>query len=182
MSVHAHDLEESVLFYRSLFGMQEIPAPQFPFPVRWLRVGDLELHLFESDAAAPAGRHFGLDVDDFEAVYEKARELGAQVAEGYFSGLYELPDGAVQLYLRDPAGNLVEVNMATAFVERGRTLLAGCDEQGVALSWVSAVEEEGRGTGFSVMGLPVKDVHRCLRDFEKDYEHVKMAMPPGTIR
>ena len=114
VSVHAHDLEESMLFYQSLFGMQEIPAPEFPFPVRWLRVGDLELHLFESEAAAPTGHHFGLDVDDFGAVYEKAQELGAQVQEGYFSGLYELPDGAVQLYLRDPAGNLVEVNYPRA--------------------------------------------------------------------
>jgi lactoylglutathione lyase len=114
VSVHAHDLEESVLFYQSLFDMHEIPAPAFPFPVRWLQVGNLELHLFESEAAAPAGHHFGLDVDDFEAVYEKAQELGAQVGEGYFSGLYELPDGAVQLYLRDPAGNLVEVNYPKA--------------------------------------------------------------------
>lgn len=59
VSVHAHALEESVVFYRSLFGMHEIPAPEFPFPVRWLLVGDLELHLFESDATAPAGHHFG---------------------------------------------------------------------------------------------------------------------------
>ncbi|MCA1729793.1 MAG: VOC family protein, partial [Actinobacteria bacterium] len=29
---------------------------------------------------------------------------------GYFSNIYELPDGTVQLYLRDPAGNMVEVN------------------------------------------------------------------------
>lgn len=114
VSVHAHDLDESVRFYQALLGMQEIPAPDFPFPVRWLRVGDLQLHLFESEAAAPAGHHFGLDVDDFESVYEKARELGVLVQEGYFSELYELPDGAVQLYLRDPAGNMVEVNYPRA--------------------------------------------------------------------
>jgi catechol 2,3-dioxygenase-like lactoylglutathione lyase family enzyme len=111
VSVHAHDLDESVRFYRDLFGMEEVPSPDFPFPVRWLRVGDLQLHLFESDdLQAPSGHHFGLDVDDFEAVYAKARELGVVVGEGYFSNVYELPDGAVQLYLRDPSGNMVEVN------------------------------------------------------------------------
>jgi catechol 2,3-dioxygenase-like lactoylglutathione lyase family enzyme len=68
VSVYAHDLEESVHFYQTLFGLQEIPAPEFPFPVRWLRAGHLELHLFESDAPAPAGHHFGLDVDNFEPV------------------------------------------------------------------------------------------------------------------
>lgn len=36
------------------------------------------------------------------------------MSEGYFSELYELPDGAVQLYLRDPAGNMVEVNYPRA--------------------------------------------------------------------
>ncbi len=110
VSVHAHDLDESVRFYKELFGMEELPAPGFPFPVRWLRVGDLQLHLFQSDEPAPSGHHFGLDVDDFEATYEKAREMGVQEKEGYFSNVYELPDGEVQLYLRDPAGNMVEVN------------------------------------------------------------------------
>jgi catechol 2,3-dioxygenase-like lactoylglutathione lyase family enzyme len=109
-SVHAYDLDESVRFYEELFGMEEIPAPDFPFPVRWLRVGDLQLHLFQSEDPAPRGHHFGIDVDDFEAVYEKVREMGVREKEGYFSKLYEIPDGAVQMYLRDPAGNMVEVN------------------------------------------------------------------------
>lgn len=110
VSVHAHDLDESARFYTELFGMEEIPAPDFPFPVRWLRVGNLALHLFESTEQAPSGHHVGLDVDDFEAVFEKAAELGVRITEGYFSRVYKLPDGAAQLYLRDPAGNMVEVN------------------------------------------------------------------------
>lgn len=110
VSVHAHDLEESVRFYHELFGMDEVPSPDFPFPVRWLRVGNLALHLFESEEPAPRDHHFGLDVDDFEEVCRRAGEMGARVEEGYFSRIYELPDGAAQLYLRDPAGNMVEVN------------------------------------------------------------------------
>jgi catechol 2,3-dioxygenase-like lactoylglutathione lyase family enzyme len=110
VSVHAHNLEDSVRFYKDLFGMEEIPAPNFPFPVRWLRVGDLQLHLIESEEAAPRAHHFGLDVDDFEAAYMKAKELGVVEESGYFSKVYELPDGAVQLYVRDPSGNMIEVN------------------------------------------------------------------------
>jgi YD repeat-containing protein len=109
VSVHAYDLEESVRFYMDFFGMQEIPAPDFPTPVRWLRVGDLQLHLFKSENPAPARHHFALDVDDFEAAYLRAAELGI-AEEGYYSDVRELPDGAVQMYVRDPAGNLVEVN------------------------------------------------------------------------
>ncbi len=110
VSVHAHDLDESVRFYTELFRMEEIPAPAFPFPVRWLRVGDLQLHLFQSDDPAPQGHHFGIEVDDFEATYEKVRKMGVQEESGYFSNIFELPDGAVQLYVRDPAGNMLEIN------------------------------------------------------------------------
>lgn len=110
VSVHAYDLDESVRFYIDFFGMEEIPAPGFPFPVRWLRVGDLQLHLFQSEDPAPSRHHFGLDVEDFEAIYKKAKESGIVEESGYFSNVYELPDGAVQLYVRDPAGNMVEVN------------------------------------------------------------------------
>lgn len=114
VSVHAHDLDESARFYESFFGMEEIPSPDFPFPVRWLRVGRLQLHLFQSESPAPQGHHFGLDVDDFEAVYSRAKEADVRIEEGYFSKIYELPDGAVQMYLRDPAGNMVEVNQPDA--------------------------------------------------------------------
>src|SRR5215212_8858344 len=110
LSVHAHDLEESTRFYEELFGMEEIPAPNFPFSVRWLRAGNLQLHLFQGEEPAPSAHHFGLDVDDFETVYKKANELDVVDSSGYFSNVYELPDGAVQLYVRDPAGNMVEVN------------------------------------------------------------------------
>lgn len=110
VSINAHDLDESVRFYQELFGMEEVPAPEFPFPVRWLRAGDLQLHLVESEDTAPGVHHFGLEVDDFEAAYQKARELGITYESGYFSNVYELPDGAVQLYVRDPSENMVEIN------------------------------------------------------------------------
>lgn len=110
VSVHAHDLEDSTRFYTEVFGMEEIPSPNFPFPVRWLRLGDLQLHLFQSEDPAPKGHHFGINVDDFEATYRKVQELGIREKEGFFSKVYELPDGAAQMYIRDPAGNMVEID------------------------------------------------------------------------
>ena len=113
VSVSATDLDESVRFYTDFFGMEEIPSPDFSRPVRWLRVGDLQLHLFLDQDPAPARHHFALDVDDFEAAYRKAEELGVRDG-GHYSTVRELPDGAVQMYLRDPAGNLVEINWPDA--------------------------------------------------------------------
>ena len=109
VSIGARDLGESVRFYRDFFGMEEVPSPDFSGPVRWLRVGDLQLHLFHDEGPAPVGHHFALDVDDFEEAFRKAEELGIRDDDRY-STVRELPDGAVQMYLRDPSGNLVEVN------------------------------------------------------------------------
>lgn len=110
VSINARDLEESARFYREIFGLEELPTPNFAFPVRWMRLGDLQLHLFQRETEAPTFHHIGINVDDFEAAYNKARELGIHDSEAFFSDIYELPDGSVQMYLRDPAGNLLEID------------------------------------------------------------------------
>lgn len=119
-SVLANDLEESTEFYTNVFGMEPIPAPNFSVPVQWLRCGDLQLHLFKREIEAANYYHFGLHVDDFESVYEAVAEgdvttydmVGGQGEEvlDQAPDVYELPDGSVQMYLLDPAGNLVEAN------------------------------------------------------------------------
>jgi lactoylglutathione lyase len=115
VSVHAQDLEQSATFYEQLFGMERIPTPTFAFPVAWLRLGRQQLHLFvRSDAQPPQFHHVGLNVDDFDAVYSRASEQRLRDDSAFFSGMYELPDGSVQMYLRDPAGNLVEVDWPDA--------------------------------------------------------------------
>jgi YD repeat-containing protein len=108
--VNAVDLETSARFYEGVFRMERIPAPRFRHPVIWLQLGEQQLHLFQRDAEAPAYHHLGLDVDDFEAVYLRAKELGLFDAGSWYSHIYEHPSGWVQMYLRDPAGNLVEVD------------------------------------------------------------------------
>src|SRR5947209_9022515 len=110
VSIHAQDLERSAAFYVQLLGMELIPTPTFAFPVAWLRLGRQQLHLFvRSDARPPQFHDVGLNVDDFDAVYWRAREQRLRDDRAFFSGMYELPDGSVQMYLRDLAGNLIEV-------------------------------------------------------------------------
>jgi catechol 2,3-dioxygenase-like lactoylglutathione lyase family enzyme len=111
VSVHANDLDRSVAFYEQLFGMERIASPTFAFPVQWLRLGRQQLHLFvRSNVPPPAFHHFGLNVDDFVAVYWRALDQRLRDESAFFSGIYELPDGSVQMYLRDPADNLVEID------------------------------------------------------------------------
>jgi catechol 2,3-dioxygenase-like lactoylglutathione lyase family enzyme len=110
VSVHARNLEDSVRFYVEVLGLERIPTYNFAFPVQYLRLGDLQLHLFQRDADAPVYAHIAVDVDDFEGAYERVHELGIAETDSFFEDMYELPDGSVQMYLRDPAGNLVELD------------------------------------------------------------------------
>ena len=110
VSIHANDLEESARFYEDVFGMRRVPNPDFEHPVLWLEVGDLQLHLFLRDTPAPEYHHMGLEVDDFEAAYRIAVERRLFDGDAWSPTVRVLMDGAVQMYLRDPAGNLVEVN------------------------------------------------------------------------
>ncbi|WP_320671076.1 VOC family protein [Patulibacter defluvii] len=110
VSIHADDLDESVRFYSEVLGLEKIPTYTFAFPVQYFRLGDQQLHIFQRPTPAPQFHHIAVDVDDFEQAFERARELRIHDDSAFFSDVYELPDGAVQMYLRDPAGNLVEVN------------------------------------------------------------------------
>jgi catechol 2,3-dioxygenase-like lactoylglutathione lyase family enzyme len=110
VSVSAPDLQASVAWYRELFGARPIPTPNFGFPVQWLGIGDTQLHLFNRDMQPPSHHHFAITVDEVEPVYVRAAELGAFDQDAFGHHLYELPGDTVQLYLRDPGGNLVEVD------------------------------------------------------------------------
>ena len=114
VSISAPDLEASIRFYTQVFGMERVPAPKFPDQVvAWLRLGEQQLHLFQREGA-PQLHHFGIDVDDFEAAYVKLRELEIRDDTTFMGGIFELPGGEAQMYLRDPAGNLVEIDCPDA--------------------------------------------------------------------
>ena len=43
-------------------------------------------------------------------VYRRMKELGALDHVTFGNAMYELPDGGIQMYVRDPAGNLIELD------------------------------------------------------------------------
>jgi catechol 2,3-dioxygenase-like lactoylglutathione lyase family enzyme len=110
VSVNAKDLDASVAFYVELLGVQPIPTPNFGLRVQWLALGRTQLHLFESDVEPPSNHHLGITVEDLEPVYRAAERRGAFDDRTFSNHLIELPGDVVQLYLRDPAGNLVEID------------------------------------------------------------------------
>jgi catechol 2,3-dioxygenase-like lactoylglutathione lyase family enzyme len=111
VSVNALDLRGSVDFYVELLGAEPIPTPNFGIPVQWLALGRTQLHLFERELTPTSHHHFAVTVEDLEPVYRAAERRGAFDDRAFGSRLVELPGDVVQLYVRDPAGNLVEIDM-----------------------------------------------------------------------
>ncbi len=113
VSIVVRDMAESIRFYEDVFGAQRVPTAKFPQGnVVWLTLGATQLHLFESDSGddPTIHHHYGIDVDDFDALYAKAKEMGILDSSAFGTPLRSHPAGWVQLYLRDPAGNLLEVD------------------------------------------------------------------------
>jgi catechol 2,3-dioxygenase-like lactoylglutathione lyase family enzyme len=110
VSVHADDLQTSVAFYVHLLDAEPLPTPNFGVPVQWLGLGDTQLHVFERAARAPSHHHFAVTVEELEPVYRRAEALGAFDHEAFGGHLIELPGDVAQTYVRDPAGNLMELD------------------------------------------------------------------------
>jgi len=110
VSVRAVDLEASVRFYTELFGARPIPTPNFGGILAWLQLGDAQIHIFQRGEGWDRDVHFALEVEDFEKVFRRAKAMGALDDKGNWGHyMWALASGVVQLYVRDPANNLVEV-------------------------------------------------------------------------
>jgi catechol 2,3-dioxygenase-like lactoylglutathione lyase family enzyme len=114
VSVNALDLQRSTDFYVQILGCEPIATPNFGIPVQWLALGRTQLHLFERDITPTSHHHFGVTVEDLEPVYRAAERWDAFDDEAFRNRLVELPGDVVQLYLRDPAGNLLEIDQKGA--------------------------------------------------------------------
>ena len=124
VGVAVTDLERSRRFYRDVLGLTEVERPPYPVPGAWLAAGGgaiVHLGVVEHPISNPDGpidsreSHFALRVDDFDATLDRLRSLGyGEGADGplllqvnpYTAALVR------QIYLRDPDGNLVELNAA----------------------------------------------------------------------
>lgn len=104
------DVERSCRFYREILRLEEIPRPAFSFPGAWFRLGaNQELHLIGGENVETAvrrmrGNHFALRVDDLGEWWRHLESLGVIVR-----GPVKRPDGAMQIFVADPDGHLVEV-------------------------------------------------------------------------
>jgi len=109
VSVNVGDLAAAERFYVEGLGLDVLPRPDFGFPGLWLEAGGQQIHLMRVDAhEAPTGQHFALEVEDLDAVLAELARRGIEP-----HSVLDLPGAGRQAFLRDPAGNLIELNQPT---------------------------------------------------------------------
>jgi catechol 2,3-dioxygenase-like lactoylglutathione lyase family enzyme len=109
VALHVADVEKSSAFYRDVLKLEPIPRPAFTFPGAWFRLGThQELHLIgervEPVVSGNRGNHFALRVEELDSWEAHLQKVGAE-----FRHRKQRPDGAWQVFLRDPDGHVIEL-------------------------------------------------------------------------
>ncbi len=106
------NLEEACEFYEHELGMEPIPAFLFDYPTAFFKINeDQQLHLTEWEDSYSFRGHMCLQVDDINAIFFRMKELGVIDVKPW-GHVRQLPDGPIQMFVRDPSGNLLELSSA----------------------------------------------------------------------
>lgn len=109
VAIHVTDVERSCEFYRNVLKLESIQRPAFTFPGAWFRLGGgQELHIIgerrDPVHSQNRGNHFALRVDDLGSWERHLENLKIE-----YGPAKPRPDGAMQLFLRDPDGHTIEL-------------------------------------------------------------------------
>ncbi len=103
------NLEEAGEFYEKDLGLELLPAFNFDYPVLFFKFNEeQQLHLSEWEDHASFRGHVAIEVDDFSHMFWKFKEKNV-IDITPWGKVRQLPDGAMQMFVRDPSGNLVEI-------------------------------------------------------------------------
>ena len=109
VAIHVKDVEASCEFYRKVLQLEPMSRPAFTFPGAWFRLGDnQELHIIgerdEPVFAHNRGNHYALRVENLDEWERHFQELRVEYRPRKLR-----PDGAQQIFLRDPDGHVIEL-------------------------------------------------------------------------
>lgn len=109
VAIHVAEVERSCVFYRDVLKLEPMSRPAFDFPGAWFRLGtNQELHLIGKRdlpvSVGNANNHFALQVDDIAPWEGHLETVGAECRPKK-----PRPDGAWQIFLRDPDGHVIEL-------------------------------------------------------------------------
>lgn len=109
VSINVDDVDAALAFYVGVLGLKVRPdRPDFQFGGAWLDAGGQQVHLIEGEPPGDKGQHFALAFADLPAVVDELRGQGFRVSDPSKVGT------SLQSFLRDPAGNRVELHQPHA--------------------------------------------------------------------
>lgn len=108
------NLEEARRFYEEEFGLEPLPAFKFDYPAQFYRLNaEQQLHLTEWEDSPSFRGHVCFEVADFNTLFRRFKEQG-RIDTAPWGRVRRLPDGAMQMFVRDPFGNLLELSAPAA--------------------------------------------------------------------
>jgi len=109
INVNVDDLAAAVAFYRDVLGLALDPTPDQGFQSQFFRINARQqIHMNVIADARPFRAHFCIEVPDFMGVFRRAKAAGAIDLEPW-GRVRQLPGGKMQMFVRDPHGNLIEI-------------------------------------------------------------------------
>ena len=112
INVNVDDLDAAIVFYRDVIGLPLDPTPDQGFRSQFFRLGpNQQIHMNEIADVHQYRGHFCLVAPDFGSVFRRAKAAGA-IDCNPWGRVRRLPSGGMQMFLRDPSGNLVEIGSA----------------------------------------------------------------------
>jgi len=124
------DLEASIKWYGEVLGFEvekRMEIPPIGAKIAFLKRDDFRLEVFEMDGAQPMSedrtipnkdllthgwKHLSIEVPDARAALDKLKAAGVEIA------MENVIDGVAMGFIRDNAGNLIEINqVGTPFAD-----------------------------------------------------------------
>ena len=101
-------LETAAKWYEEVVGLQSVPAFVFDYPTAFFMFPNgQQLHLSEWEDARSFRGHLCLTIDDWSGMFHRVKALGIIDLEPW-GNVRQLQKGVMQMFVRDPAGNLIE--------------------------------------------------------------------------
>jgi len=110
VNVNVDDLDAAIPFYRDVLGLPLDDTPDQGFRCQFFRIGSTtqQIHMNEMRDERQFRGHFCLVVPDFMAVFRRAKARNAIDLKAW-GKVRQLPNGKMQMFVRDPSGNLIEI-------------------------------------------------------------------------
>ena len=110
VNVNVDDLDAAIPFYRDVLGLSLDDTPDQGFRCQFFRIGSTpqQIHMNEMRDERQFRGHFCLVVPDFMGVFKRAKACNAIDLKAW-GKVRQLPNGKMQMFVRDPSGNLIEI-------------------------------------------------------------------------